>query len=144
MRYAIIEKSSDECVKFLHLTVVDAPVAQLDRVSDSDSEGRAFESHRAYQARGEQFAHPSLFCIQDFGPVLIAALPFPHKHASVFYPFYIPSQRHPSLIVGVSLFYCSLSDPKNPAPQTSSFDPEGVLFFVFFLNRSQKSSILKK
>ena len=26
-----------------------APVAQLDRVSDSDSEGRAFESHRAYQ-----------------------------------------------------------------------------------------------
>ena len=24
------------------------PVAQLDRVSDSDSEGRAFESHRAY------------------------------------------------------------------------------------------------
>ena len=48
MRYAIIEKSSDECVKFLHLTVVDAPVAQLDRVSDSDSEGRAFESHRAY------------------------------------------------------------------------------------------------
>ena len=49
MRYAIIEKSSDECVKFLHLTVVDAPVAQLDRVSDSDSEGRAFESHQAYQ-----------------------------------------------------------------------------------------------
>ena len=25
------------------------PVAQLDRVSDSDSEGRAFESHRVYQ-----------------------------------------------------------------------------------------------
>ena len=25
------------------------PVAQLDRASDSDSEGRAFESHRAYQ-----------------------------------------------------------------------------------------------
>ena len=49
MRDAIIEKSSDECVKFLHLTVVDAPVAQLDRVSDSDSEGRAFESHQAYQ-----------------------------------------------------------------------------------------------
>ena len=28
-----------------------APVAQLDRVSDSDSEGHAFESHRAYQER---------------------------------------------------------------------------------------------
>ena len=28
-----------------------APVAQLDRVSDSDSEGHAFESHRAYQAK---------------------------------------------------------------------------------------------
>ena len=26
-----------------------APVAQLDRVSDSDSEGRKFESCRAYQ-----------------------------------------------------------------------------------------------
>ena len=26
-----------------------APVAQLDRVSDSDSEGRAFESRRAHQ-----------------------------------------------------------------------------------------------
>ena len=26
------------------------PVAQLDRVSDSDSEGRAFESHRAYHS----------------------------------------------------------------------------------------------
>ena len=25
-----------------------APVAQLDRVSDSDSEGRAFESHQVY------------------------------------------------------------------------------------------------
>ena len=28
-----------------------APVAQLDRVSDSDSEGRAFESHQAYQVK---------------------------------------------------------------------------------------------
>ena len=28
-----------------------APVAQLDRVSDSDSEGHAFESHRAYHIR---------------------------------------------------------------------------------------------
>ena len=27
------------------------PVAQLDRVSDSDSEGRAFESHQAYQKK---------------------------------------------------------------------------------------------
>ena len=32
----------------MYLTYV--PVAQLDRVSDSDSEGRAFESHRAYQS----------------------------------------------------------------------------------------------
>ena len=28
-----------------------APVAQLDRVSDSDSEGRAFESHQAYKKK---------------------------------------------------------------------------------------------
>ena len=32
-----------------------APVAQLDRVSDSDSEGRAFESHQAYHV-GAKFA----------------------------------------------------------------------------------------
>ena len=32
-----------------------APVAQLDRVSDSDYEGRAFESHRAYHV-GTDFA----------------------------------------------------------------------------------------
>ena len=31
-----------------------APVAQLDRVSDSDSEGRAFESHQAYQKTASQ------------------------------------------------------------------------------------------
>ena len=31
-----------------------APVAQLDRVSDSDSEGRAFESHRAYQEKSPE------------------------------------------------------------------------------------------
>ena len=35
-------------VKYLMFYV---PVAQLDRVSDSDSEGRAFESHRAYQKK---------------------------------------------------------------------------------------------
>ncbi len=29
----------------------DVPVAQLDRVSDSDSEGHAFESHQAYQTK---------------------------------------------------------------------------------------------
>ena len=32
-----------------------APVAQLDRVSDSDSEGRAFESHQAYQQTASHF-----------------------------------------------------------------------------------------
>ena len=31
------------------MSYVHAPVAQLDRVSDSDSEGRWFESSRAYQ-----------------------------------------------------------------------------------------------
>ena len=30
---------------------INAPVAQLDRVSDSDSEGRAFESHQAYHKK---------------------------------------------------------------------------------------------
>ncbi len=38
------------------------PVAQLDRVSDSDSEGRAFESHQAYTRKAEQFRyHSELF-----------------------------------------------------------------------------------
>ena len=45
-------------VKFLslryHILEKYAPVAQLDRVSDSDSEGRAFESRRAYQRRARR------------------------------------------------------------------------------------------
>ena len=41
------EISSD--VKNVRADLTYVPVAQLDRVSDSDSEGRAFESHRAYQ-----------------------------------------------------------------------------------------------
>ena len=46
-----------------------APVAQLDRVSDSDSEGRAFESHRAYQTCGQQFATAGLyFHIYEYYP----------------------------------------------------------------------------
>ena len=32
-------------------TWANAPVAQLDRVSDSDSEGRGFESRRAYHEK---------------------------------------------------------------------------------------------
>lgn len=44
----------------------------------------------------------------------------------------------------MSLFYCSLSDPKNPAPQTSSFDPAGVLFFRFFLESFTKKFYTKK
>ena len=35
-----------------------APVAQLDRVSDSDSEGRAFESHQAYHTATSLFGLP--------------------------------------------------------------------------------------
>ena len=35
----------------IYLSNADVPVAQLDRASDSDSEGRAFESHRAYQIK---------------------------------------------------------------------------------------------
>ena len=36
-------------------TVKYVPVAQLDRVSDSDSEGRRFESCRAYQTKKSVF-----------------------------------------------------------------------------------------
>ena len=38
------------------------PVAQLDRVSDSDSEGRAFESHQAYHV-GTDFASFRFFFV---------------------------------------------------------------------------------
>ena len=41
-----------------------APVAQLDRVSDSDSEGRAFESRRAHHGKSlanQRFAGPFFF-----------------------------------------------------------------------------------
>ena len=40
-----------------------APVAQLDRASDSDSEGRAFEPHRAYQSR--HGFHGGIFCVKQ-------------------------------------------------------------------------------
>ncbi len=43
-----------------------APVAQLDRVSDSDSEGRAFESRRAY--------HTKALYSRDGGSVLFLCL----------------------------------------------------------------------
>ena len=33
------------------------PVAQLDRVTDSDSVGRAFESHRAYHMNETRFSN---------------------------------------------------------------------------------------
>ena len=36
------------------LFTISAPVAQLDRVSDSDSEGRAFESHQAHQIKSKR------------------------------------------------------------------------------------------
>ncbi len=57
MKKTLIPKKSacilDEFV--LHYVLLYAPVAQLDRVSDSDSEGRAFESHRAYQKKTTSF-----------------------------------------------------------------------------------------
>ena len=50
-----------------------APVAQLDRASDSDSEGRAFESHQAYHLRSikiddirKSHGISVAFCIHDF------------------------------------------------------------------------------
>ena len=45
--FMAIEISSD--LMSVGADLIYVPVAQLDRVSDSDSEGRAFESHRAYQ-----------------------------------------------------------------------------------------------
>ena len=39
------------CLWYSDLVNLYAPVAQLDRVSDSDSEGRGFESRRAYHNR---------------------------------------------------------------------------------------------
>ena len=38
-----------------------APVAQLDSASDSDSEGRWFESSRAYQKSGKHRRMPAVF-----------------------------------------------------------------------------------
>ena len=47
-----------------------APVAQLDRVSDSDSEGRAFESHQAYQ----EGASKTIACFLFLAVVLSALI----------------------------------------------------------------------
>lgn len=35
----------------MYYNIINAPVAQLDRASDSDSEGRWFDSSRAYQQK---------------------------------------------------------------------------------------------
>ncbi len=53
-----------------------APVAQLDRASDSDSEGRAFEPHRAYQSR--HGFHGGIFCVQAISNKTVQNR-FPHK-----------------------------------------------------------------
>ena len=47
----------------LYCFMLYAPVAQLDRVSDSDSEGRAFESRRAYHKKSTSLE--VLFCFLD-------------------------------------------------------------------------------
>ena len=47
---------------FLTLPVY-VPVAQLDRASDSDSEGRAFESHQAYHV-GTSYACSDSFDVE--------------------------------------------------------------------------------
>ena len=53
-----------------------APVAQLDRASDSDSEGRAFEPHRAYQSR--HGFHGGIFCVKAISGKTVQDR-FPHK-----------------------------------------------------------------
>ena len=53
-----------DSVRILH---VHAPVAQLDRVSDSDSEGHAFESRRAYHTA-------ALYSPRDGGSVLFCLI----------------------------------------------------------------------
>ena len=57
-----------------------APVAQLDRVSDSDSEGRAFESHQAYQK------NPVSKRISGFFPFCVFELFFCFGHYLVILP----------------------------------------------------------
>ena len=48
------------------MSYVHAPVAQLDRVSDSDSEGRWFESSRAYHEKSPESCEvPGTFCIWE-------------------------------------------------------------------------------
>ena len=55
-----------------------APVAQLDRVSDSDSEGRWFDSSRAYQKR-------SNFCLPKVTSFFIQAAGLAYHHDAVVY-----------------------------------------------------------
>ena len=60
-----VDESPGICY-YYRCTLVCAPVAQLDRVSDSDSEGRAFESHRAYQLQPGQVFLTGLFLFRRF------------------------------------------------------------------------------
>ena len=54
-------------------TVKYVPVAQLDRVSDSDSEGRRFESCRAYQNQAVPLGRPG-FDVSNGGVFPISSL----------------------------------------------------------------------
>ena len=50
----------------VHLKIRYAPVAQLDRVTDSDSVGHWFESSRAYQNSPKAYAFGEFFALRSF------------------------------------------------------------------------------
>jgi hypothetical protein len=70
-----------------------APVAQLDRASDSDSEGHAFEPHRAYHQKtpgNEAFPGVFAYCGIEFMHPINPIIPIIQAIQSVFQSVFFP------------------------------------------------------
>ena len=84
------------CIQYAY-----APVAQLDRALDSDSKGRAFEPHRAYQIRRHDESRAFLFYSEDRSPLAAASsssgrsLRLPISALSFYYDRYYKRRSFP-------------------------------------------------
>ena len=98
------------CIQYAY-----APVAQLDRALDSDSKGRAFEPHRAYQIRRHDESRAFLFYLEDWSPLAAASsssgrsLRLPISALSFYYDRYYKRRSFP--MEREAPFFCFCGKP---------------------------------
>ena len=98
------------CIQYAY-----APVAQLDRALDSDSKGRAFEPHRAYQIRRHDESRAFLFYSEDRSPLAAASsssgrsLRLPISALSFYYDRYYKRRSFP--MEREAPFFCFCGKP---------------------------------